>query len=639
MPSCRKSSDSVGGGGAEGSDGQVDNTHPTNTNTSHSFTQDHLSLSSCTMSHSENTDENNLPLPDGIAAQIAYLDRRIDSLEANFRPNSRFLTHIDGLVTHINRVTTYLNIISANTDRRFSILTDAHTQHLGQVVASQTELEQRFDRRIEHQATRFTDQLETRAVDFRTRIDVTNDVLDQFTTTFNRLHVDDLSARVQSNSDSLQELSNRLTHISESVHQELENIRTNTHAAAATMSAQPSRQAPITTPQKDHESPIVEKQDEVAIGFTIKGAATRRTKATSSILDTPVEAEPFFTIATSSTHAPITTFAPTPQSSPRPPSNPATLDQETHALVMRNNIGLSKIMTSEDSYWAPRNIARRAAGMQAAAAPKPSLTDEQRTRLFQERLAKIGVRISAPSKQDKEVVEEKDDTEAYGSLDQFEQLLEEKSRCVSRAGSLDPFEQLQEGNSSVSRAGTEENTMREEQEIRIERKAEEELEEDAVDKERKEQQKVMREEQVLAIEQRAGEEDQKIAVKKERIQQIRINHEKRQLAIKRRAEEDAKEDATKKELIRQKLEKLGLPSDDEKAVKTITPTAMRETREPVVKRRAREGAKEKAATKERIIQGDAISQKIEKLRGLRTQWSGNEHAVKTATPAAVNEGL
>ncbi|KAL8846022.1 MAG: hypothetical protein Q9221_008853 [Calogaya cf. arnoldii] len=439
MPSCRTSCDSVGGGGAEGSDGQVENTHPANTNTSHSFTQDHLSLSSCTMSHSENTDESNLPLPAGIAGQIAYLDKRIDSLEANFRPNSRFLTHIDGLITHINRVTTYLNIISANTDRRFSILTDAHTQHFGQVVASQTELEQRLDRRIEHQATRFIDQLETRAADFRTRVDVTNDVLDQFTTTFNRLHVDDLSARVQSNFDTLQELSNRLTHISESVHQELENIRANTHAAAATMSAQPSRQAPITTPQKDYQPPPVKKQDGEAIGFTFKGAATRRTRATSFILDTPVETEPFFSIATSSTDAPITTLSADLQFPPNPPSNLAALDQETHALVMRNNIGLSKIMTSEDSYWAPRNIARRAAEMQAAA-PKPSLTDEQRAQLFQERLAKVGVRISPPSKQDRRGIEEKDDTEVYGSLDQFEQFLEEESRCVSRAGSLDPFE-------------------------------------------------------------------------------------------------------------------------------------------------------------------------------------------------------
>lgn len=382
------------------------------------------------MSHSANTDEYSLP--DGIAAQIAYLDKRIDALEANFRPNSRFLTHIDGLIAHINRVTTYLNIVSANTDRRFAILINAHTQHFGQVVARQTELEQRFDRRIEHQTTRFIDQLDNRAADLRTRIDVTNDVLDQLTTTFNRLHVDDLSTQVQSNSDALQELSNRLTHISESVHQELETIRSNTYAAAATISAQTSPQAPFKAPPKDPKpSPVVDEEDE--IGFTIKGAATRQSKTTPSILDSPVLAEPFFSIATPSTHPAITTQF-KPHRPPRnPPSTAKGLDQETRALVMRNNIGLSKIMTSDDSYWAPGNIARRATEYQAAAAAvQSSLTDEQRTRLFRERLAKAGVRISA-AKQVKDVKED-DDAEVYGSLDQFEQLLEEKSRCVSRAG-------------------------------------------------------------------------------------------------------------------------------------------------------------------------------------------------------------
>ncbi|KAL8752061.1 MAG: hypothetical protein Q9199_005993 [Rusavskia elegans] len=532
MPSLRDSSDSVDEGGADGSNGRVENTYPTNT--TNSFTQNHLHTaetgvdppdnaarpdpilrrrasevhSNCSglasrtaaalgpvipamiqrlkgidrqvkehdtdlydldnrfkdfsadvdeitdhrglrtprhhtrnnrsgsshslsaMSHSPNTDENSLT--DGIAAQIAYLDKRIDNLEANFRPNSRFLTHIDGLITHINRVTTYLNIVSANTDRRFAILTNAHTQHFGQVVARQTELEQRFDRRIEHQTTRFIDQLDNRAADLRTRIDVTNDVLDQLTTTFNRLHVDDLSTQVQSNSDALQELSNRLTHISESVHQELETIHANTHAAAATLSAQTTPQAPFKTPLKDPKpSPVVDEEDE--IGFTIKGAATRQAKTTPSILDSPVLAEPFFSIATPSTEPAITTQFKTHRPPRNPPSTAKGLDQESRALVMRNNIGLSKIMTSDDSYWAPRNIARRAAEYQAAAAAvQSSLTDEQRTRLFRERLAKAGVRISA-AKQVKDVKED-DDAEVYGSLDQFEQLLEEKSRCVSRAG-------------------------------------------------------------------------------------------------------------------------------------------------------------------------------------------------------------
>ncbi|CAO1596228.1 hypothetical protein XANCAGTX0491_000080 [Xanthoria calcicola] len=380
------------------------------------------------ISHSTNTDENNLP--EGLAAQIAYLDKRIDGLEANFRPNSRFLTHIDGLITHINRVTTYSNITSANTDLRFAILTNAHTQHFGQLVARQTELEQRTDRSIEHQTTRFMDQLENRAADIHAKIDVTNDVLDQLMTTFNRLHVDDLGTQVQVNRDAVQELSNRLTHISEDVHQELDTLRANTHAAAAPMSAQTSPQAPLETPLQDsNPSPVVKGE----MGFTIKGAATRQAKATPSILDSPILAEPVSTIATASTQPAITTQLKRHRPPRNPPSNPAKLEQESLALAMRNNIGLSKVMTSEDSYWAPRNVARRAADYQAAAAAvQTSLTDEQRSYLFRERLAKAGVRIAASTPPGNN--REDDDAQAYGSLDRFEQLLEEKSRCVSRAG-------------------------------------------------------------------------------------------------------------------------------------------------------------------------------------------------------------
>ncbi|KAI4097014.1 MAG: hypothetical protein LQ339_006870 [Xanthoria mediterranea] len=376
------------------------------------------------ISHSANTDENNLP--EGLAAQIAYLDKRIDGLETNFRPNSRFRTHIDGLITHINRVTTYSNITSANTDLRFAILTNAHTQHFGQLVARQTELEQRTDRSIEHQTTRFMDQLEDRAADVHAKIDVTNQVLDQLMTMFNRLHVDDLSTQVQINRDALQELSNRLTHISEDVHQELDTIR----AAAAPMSAQTSPQAPLETPPQDsNPSPVVKGE----IGFTIRGAATRQAKPTPSILDSPVLAEPVSTITTPSTPPAITTQLKRHRPPRNPLTTPAKLEQESLALVMRNNIGLSKVMTSEDSYWAPRNVARRAADYQAAAAAvQTSLTDEQRSHLFRERLVKAGVRIAAPTQP--RSPREDDDAQAYGSLDRFEQLLEEKSRCVSRAG-------------------------------------------------------------------------------------------------------------------------------------------------------------------------------------------------------------
>ncbi|KAL8777447.1 MAG: hypothetical protein Q9213_007861 [Squamulea squamosa] len=363
-----------------------------------------------TLSHSSSTDDSYLP--DGVSAQVAYLETRIRSLEAHFQPNSLFLSHIDGLVSHINSVTTQINIIASNADSRFAILTNAYTKHFGQMLARQTELEQRFDRRIQHQTTRFLEQLDHRAADFKTRIDVTNEVLDQLTTTFNRLHVDDLSAQVQQNYDALQELSNRLVHTTESVHQELENIRANTHAAAVTMSAQSPPQPAVTTP--------VEVQ--------------RASPVTSSILDTPVpQALP--TMKTQ-INRPAMTNQPTshhPQTDP--PSTLEPLDEETRALVMRNNIGLSKIMTSDDSYWAPRNVARRAADLVAAAASTagPCLSDEQRTRMFKERLTKAGVRVSArEGLRVKGRAKEKEE-EAYGCLDQFEQLLEEKSR-VSCAG-------------------------------------------------------------------------------------------------------------------------------------------------------------------------------------------------------------
>ncbi|KAL8773703.1 MAG: hypothetical protein Q9209_001471 [Squamulea sp. 1 TL-2023] len=357
-----------------------------------------------TMSHSASTDDSYLP--DGCTAQVAYLETRIRSLEAHFQPNSLFLSHIDGLVSHINRVTTQLNVISSNADSRFAILTNAYTKHFGQVVARQTELEQRFDRRIQHQTTRFLEQLDHRAADFKTRIDVTNEVLDQLTTTFNRLHVDDLGAQVRQNFDTLQELSNRLVHMIESVHQELENIRTNTHAAAATMSAQSPPQPAVTTPAEI--SPV-----------------------TSSILDTPVpQALP--SIETQASRPAMTTQSSSHHPQPDPPSTSEPLDQETHALVMRNNIGLSKIMTSDDSYWAPRNVARRAADLVAAATSTagPNLSDEQRTRLFKERSAKAGVRVSVPAGLRVKGRAKEKEEEAYGCLDQFEQLLEEKSRTI-----------------------------------------------------------------------------------------------------------------------------------------------------------------------------------------------------------------
>ncbi|KAL8859707.1 MAG: hypothetical protein Q9178_003822 [Gyalolechia marmorata] len=355
---------------------------------------------------SMSTDDNNLPA--GITAQIVYLDRRINSLEAHFQPNSPFLTHVDGLVTHINRVATQLNIISSNTDGRFALLTDAHTKHSQEIVAHQTELEQRLERRIQHQTTRFMDRVEKTTVDFRARINTTNEVLDQITTTFNRLHVEDLGAQVQSNCDTLQELSNRLTHISESIHQELENIRANTHAAAATMSARTPPQPSASTPLKGHHSP----------------------PAPSSILDSPVP-EALFSMETQTTQPVIEV-----QSNNHPASSVRSsafeeLDSETRALVMHNDIGLSKIMTSDDSYWSPRNVARRAADIRAAAAVSsagsPILTNEQRTRLFKERSAKAGIRLSAPKslRTGKDVAANQEG--AYGGLDRFEQLLEEKS--------------------------------------------------------------------------------------------------------------------------------------------------------------------------------------------------------------------
>ena len=355
---------------------------------------------------SMSTDDNNLP--DGVTAQIAYLDRRINGLEAHFQPDSLFLAHVDGLVTHINRVATQLNIISSNTDGRFALLTDAHTKHSQEIVARQTELEQRLERRIDHQTTRFMDRIGNTTADFRARINTTNEVLDQITTTFNRLHVEDLGAQVQSNCDTLQELSNRLTHISESIHQELENIRANTHAAAATMSARTPPQPPVTTPFKNHHS----------------------LPAPSSILDSPVP-EALFTMETQATQPAIEV-----QSNNHPASSVRSsafeeLDSETRALVMHNDIGLSKIMTSDDSYWSPRNVARRAADIRAAAAAsspgRPILTDDQRTRLFKERSAKAGIRISAPKslRVGEEVVAKQEG--AYGGLDRFEQFLEEKS--------------------------------------------------------------------------------------------------------------------------------------------------------------------------------------------------------------------
>ncbi|KAI4272149.1 MAG: hypothetical protein LQ337_005500 [Flavoplaca oasis] len=468
-------------------------------------------LSSRTIAQNVSMDEKKLP--DNISAQVAYLNDRINSLEAHFRPNSLFLTHIDGLVTHINRVTTYLNIISQNTDRRFAILTNAHTQHSGQIMARQHELEQGFDKRIDHQTNGLMDQLDNRAADLRSRIDATNEALDQLTTTFNQLHVNDLSKQVQTNSATLQEMSIQLEHIFESVHQELENIRANTHAAAVTMSARNLLQAPFTNPPEDPKppkhSPVGAKERNDEIGFTIKGAAAKKASARSSILDSPVpsstisstptptpqfvlSSEPFKhrqhpPIEISSTPTPVAKTSPAtasskPQEPPSPPSPLVNdLNQETHALVMRNNIGLSKIMTSEESYWAPQNVARRAADIKAAASStaviKPSLTDEQRSRMFRERLAKVGVRSSSRKRVRDERVEtvkeeedtvcgspdrgkdvKKDDAEmfgnltqvedtkqeeqVYGNLDQFEQLLEERSKAVSLAGTegmLDPF--------------------------------------------------------------------------------------------------------------------------------------------------------------------------------------------------------
>ncbi|KAL8846023.1 MAG: hypothetical protein Q9221_008854 [Calogaya cf. arnoldii] len=176
--------------------------------------------------------------------------------------------------------------------------------------------------------------------------------------------------------------------------------------------------------------------------------------------------------------------------------------------------------------------------------------------------------------------------------------------------------------------------MRDEQDLAIEPKAEEGAKEEVAKKEREEQQKIMREERELAIEQKVEEEAKEEAAKKDRIQQIKTMYEKRQLAIKQKAEEEAKEDATKMERIRQKMEKLGMPplrSDNEQAVKTTTPTAMRETPELVVKRNVEEKAKEEAAKKERI------NQRMEKLGFPPIQWSDNVHAVETSTPTAVNK--
>ncbi|KAL8670319.1 MAG: hypothetical protein Q9168_005135 [Polycauliona sp. 1 TL-2023] len=625
-------------------------------------------------------------LDDDVALQLEFLDQRIKSLEAHFQPNSLFLTQIDTLVTHINRVTTYFNIISAKTDARFTLLTNAHTQHFSQVAAHQIG--------IEEQTARFIHQSEWQAEGFLARINETNRVLNQLTESFKGMRLDDLSVKVKSNSDALQELTERLQLIAESVRQGLDAIRVHVQGAAAaavavgtsSASVVPPPQAGLKSPPKDdqlaspgqdldlsigsptapktlideelrqqyrihlatrvrdgkeakwvdihddeddwtiampesknavmidsrHSSPErdstvakrenqedilrqkrelatkrqaeeeeefyereqeyeqvrqemarlmimrnpplaykpalqagdaereaqekltrerrelgdkrkgeeeaneeVEKNDGIRqgtvelgvgpissdnkptvptavnvegqiksvtredglnssqhpktspAGFTFKGAAARKASFLSSAVSSPI---PFHPSSASRTPParPLSTITesiqtPTPPPiTPSPTSTITNLDQETHALVMRNNIGLSKIMTSEDSYWAPRNVARRAAELQATAGrsttPSSSLTNEQRAQVFRERLAKVGVRSSSwkTAKSDsvtetekadgddavcgsledvkRNTKREEEEEEVYSNLDRFEEFLEEQSRAVSTAG-------------------------------------------------------------------------------------------------------------------------------------------------------------------------------------------------------------
>ncbi|KAL8998248.1 MAG: hypothetical protein Q9169_002652 [Polycauliona sp. 2 TL-2023] len=700
------------------------------------------------MSSNSNSAETN-NLEDGVAGQLAILEARINSLEAHFRPDSLFLTNIQGLVGHINRVTAHLNLISKNTDHRFTLLTNAHTRHFEQVAMRRIELEQLFKERIEDQTTDFTTRLDNQAVDFGRRIEETNKFLDRLTATFDNLHVDDLAAKVQDNANALQELNNRLHTIAKSVYQGLEAIRAMVNAAAATVptqippppppsaaplsplspppqvpselppgdkqsapldqddddsswssvSASPQSQktvltgsqvaslnmdsmdansearikalrekgAPATKPEAmeeakkrteqkqaefirqmleklgmdspaSHDKEEAKKQDEkwerirqqaeesgmasderfkqdleklgmkhssiqkaiigrrkvlltqldaveevvklkrirqelekpgkeptpsdnkslvkvtnptgvntegqtlsikqnveeeakeeaerekrinqemeksgmeplpsdndkhaanqatvpppvIANGraklettekelsssldpkptpaaFTIKGAAARKALSRSPALHSAIPFIPTAPVPTPqtpppqppsiSTHSTRNPFLPptTPSPAPTSTSKYANLDHQTHALVMRNNIGLD-IMTSEDSYWAPRNVALRAAALQATATPSPILTDEQRSHLFRERLAKVGVRTSSHNRRNsqrrndgvegegkgdtvcgsveggKRSREEEEEEEVYENLDRFEEFLEERSRAVSRAG-------------------------------------------------------------------------------------------------------------------------------------------------------------------------------------------------------------
>lgn len=380
-----------------------------------------------------NVDEDNLP--DALPALIVYLFNRINRLSALIQPSGYLFNHIDGLTVHVNRVATQANTITTNFDNRFITLTSGLIAQVKRIDARQEDFERQVERRFDHQAARFLLQMKRFASDLRAQIQEVATQSDQLTAFFNRLHIEDLTVQVRQHTNQLQETTNRLASLSENINQELENIRASTDAAGAAM------------PVNAHEKTESSSSDLDCTALQVPVATTIENnhipKAPSPILDGPIPdafvatlIEPHPDISSypasnsTSTSTPATEMPPPNHHSP--PASSSTfdaLDKDTLARVMRNDIGLSRIRTSDDSYWAPRNMARRAAKIQQAATiAGSSLTANERARIFAERSKRAGIRISAPTNAAEEK-ERGEGAEAYASLDRFEEMLEGMSRA------------------------------------------------------------------------------------------------------------------------------------------------------------------------------------------------------------------
>ncbi|KAL8724842.1 MAG: hypothetical protein Q9166_007722 [cf. Caloplaca sp. 2 TL-2023] len=344
-------------------------------------------------------------MPEGVARQITWLAARVNHLTSILqRPNSNLINHIDNLTDRVNQVTANQNTIGADVDARFAALTNGLTTHIQRLKTLHDTSVMELNRRIDHQTLRFERRIDRLGDTFRAQIETVIGVVDDLTTQFNRLHVEDLSVTVQQHTSLLQELSNRITHMNESFHQELENIRANTHAAVA-MQVSRHRNSAASSSVQDNIAPRAPAAAQVS--FQQIPPAPPSTPDTTSEAPLPMP----FTLASTA-----------------PPSTFDTLSPTTRAQVMRNDIGLSRIMTSDDSYWAPRQVAARAAATSIAASAVSTAnnppTNDQRVRLFQERSARAGIRVSAPPS----MAAVDRDTSVYSSLDQFEAMEEERSR-------------------------------------------------------------------------------------------------------------------------------------------------------------------------------------------------------------------